>query len=217
MTTLVLDSDILSPSDLQEVVAAVKYFVSLIKPATVVTTTPTIGSDVVHITEKLRKIGASGYHISVNGIPTAECSPKASGRLYGHYTAPLTTRPLIIKGKTIIKSVQVHGALYTSGLITVVCHEIAEMLADGNIATFTAPDSKGREFLLEPCDWVFGTYLVHTINGKVCVFPNVALDAFSILGAPRPYDLIGAVSAPFALTPKGYAFYKGINGVLTKV
>ena len=217
MTTVVLTSDVLGPIDLKETLDSVQYFASVLKPGTLITLTPTEGADVIHITEANRHIGASGYHIVVNGAPTAFCSLRAAGRLEGHYSPALWKRGIKLLGKVVTQPKLIHGEEFTPGLITVVCHELAEMFADGNIATYTAEDSQGRQWLKEPCDWVFGTYMVHTINGKVVVFPNVALDSFSTLGAPAPYDLCGIVKAPFEMTPKGYAYYRGINGVNLKV
>lgn len=217
MTTILLTSDVLSVADLQECLLGTQYFANLLKPDVKITLTPTAGAEVIHITDVGRHTGASGYHIMTNGTPTAFCSPSAAGRLWGHYTPAMWTKGITALGKVVTQPKLIHGELFTPGLITVICHELAEMLADGNIQTFTAPDSQGRQWLKEPCDWVFGTYLVHTINGIVSVFPNVALDSFSTIGAKAPYDLCGAVKAPFQMTPKGYAYYKDAKGNLVKV
>ena len=208
MTTLCLTNDTLSPTDFNTLVSAVNYFVPLVvkawnlEPVTI-TTTPTKGAWIVNITDKNRHSGASGYHLDTLGIPTAWCSPKASGRLWGHYTAPL-----------VILKKQIHGALYTPGLVTTVCHEIAEMLVDSAISNFSSPDSKGRQWLTEVCDCVFGTYLVHSIGTNVCIFPNIAMPNFYLLGAKAPFDLLGIVKAPFTLTPQGYAYYKTPKGLV---
>jgi hypothetical protein len=208
MTTLCLTNDTLSPADFQTLVDAVKYYTPLITkawklPDVIVTTTPIKGAWVVNITDKNRHVGASGYHTVANGIPTAWCSPQASGRLWGHYIAPL-----------FLKKVQVHGALYTPGLVTTVLHEIAEMLVDPVIQTLSAKDSQGRQWLVEVCDHVFGTYQVHSIGQNVCVFPNITTPAFYDLKGKAPFDLLGVVTAPFSLTPKGYAYYKGASGLV---
>ena len=212
MTTILLTTDIEDPADLLNIEAAVKYFLSQINPAVAVTTTPTHGAEIVHITDLNRHAGASGYHVSVNGVPTAYCSPEAAYRLWGYYNSgiiPGITR----NGKVIYPTRQVHEPLYTPGLITVICHEIAEMLADGNVKTLTAPDSKGRQWLLEPCDWVFGKFLVHTINGNVCIFPDVALDSYSKVNGLPPYDLLGVIKKPFELNPPAYAYYETPAGL----
>lgn len=217
MTTIQLATDSISSGELADVLSGVQYFVPLVKPNVSVTTAPTPGAEVVHITEQKRKVGASGYHIMVNGVPTAFVSPAASGgyaRLWGHYTPALWTRGVKVLGKQVVAPRLIHGEIFTPGLITVVCHEIAELLADGNVTTYTAPDSKGRAWLLEPADWVFGTYFVKTMNTIPRVFPNVALDAFHTLGAPGPYDLCNVVKAPFQLTPKGYAYWESPTGLI---
>jgi len=217
MTAIQITTDVLSNGDLGELTLAVQHFVPKIttavgKPAVTVSTTASPEAWVVHLTEANRKIGASGYHISINGVPVAYCSPRAAGRLYGHYIPALWTKATIVKGKVIVPARLVHGELFTPGLITVVCHEIAEMLADGNVETYTQPNAKGEEWLLEPCDWVFGQYFQETINGTVCVYPNVALDAYHTLGAPGPYDLIGKITVPFQLIKPAYAYKKSPTG-----
>jgi hypothetical protein len=219
MTTLCLTNDTLSVDDFATLVEAVKYYVPLISsawklPAVTITTTPTKGAWVVNLTEKNRRTGAGGYHNVTDGTPTAWCSPAASGRLWGHYGAPLISRAITVKGKVIKAAKEIHGASYTPGLVTVVLHEIAEMLADSVITTYSLPDAQGRQWLVEPCDHCFGTYQVHSIGAVVCVFPNVTTPAFYDLKAKAPYDLLGVVTAPFTMTPKGYAFYKTPTGLV---
>ena len=223
MTTLYLTNDILSPADFQTVVDAVKWFAPQVAqawnlPPVTVTTTPVTGAWVVNISNKNRHVGAGAYHINPNGIPTAWCSPAAVTNKIGGYYAP--GRFGLIKnalGRFVKSLTPTSPARYSSGVVTNVCHEIAEMLVDSAISNFSAPDSLSRDWLLEPCDHVFDTYLIHSIGSTVCVFPNVTTPNFYLLGSKAPYDLLRVVKAPFTMTPKGYAYYKGPNGTLVKV
>ena len=164
----------LSAEDFGNLVSAVEYFVPLvtkawgIQPFTINANAPINAGDwVVRITEQNRHQGAAGYHDVVNGSPIAFCSLKASGRVYGTYI-----KPLVIKGK------QITPALYTPGLVTTVCHEIAEMLCDPQIKSISAKDTQGRTWLIEVCDHVFGSYQNYTVNGKNCILPDVTTPAF---------------------------------------
>lgn len=204
--TFFFDTNAEDKTTLNVLVDATSVFLNKLSPGSIATLTPTPGAEVIHLTEDKRHIGASGYHILMNGIPTAYCSPSAAGRPYGYFNSGII-RATVVNGKVIHPAHQVHPALTTPGLITVVCHEIAEMLADGNIATYSAPDSKGNAWLLEPCDWVFGEYYEDTVDGNLCVFPNVALPAFTdVNNNVGPFDLIGLVKGPFQRSQHGYAY-----------
>ena len=97
MTTIRLINDNeLSAQDFSNITAAVTHFVPLVTKAWNLPTynvvgggTPNKGDWIVNITEKNRVTGASGYHDDVNGVPTAYCSLKASGRIYGTYLKPM--------------------------------------------------------------------------------------------------------------------------------
>lgn len=214
MTTLRLVNDNeLSTADFAAITAAVRYFVPQVTqawklPAVTIVTgpTPNPGDWMVYITEKNRVSGASGYHDDVNGVPTAYCSLAASYRVYGHYLKPL-----------IVKGVVISPALFTPGLITTICHEIAEMLCDSSIESYSKPDSKGREWLIEVCDHVFGYYSNYVVNGNACILPDVTTPAFYELGAKGPFSILGGATAPFTMTKNGYGYYKGTNGVLEKI
>ena len=190
-----IDSDVEDKTTLTNVVAAVNVFLGRLKPTVKAFMGTPLHNDpstlLVHITQDKRHTGASGYHILLNGEPVAYCLANEAGLVYGHYSPKTST----------------HGELFTPSVVATVCHEIAEMLADGNVATYTSPDSHGNQWLLEPCDWVFGEYWTATVNGHLCVFPNVALDSYHDLKGKAPYDLMGLVKAPFERTPKGYAYY----------
>ncbi|CAB4122250.1 hypothetical protein UFOVP27_125 [uncultured Caudovirales phage] len=177
------------------------------QPAVTVTTIPTPGAWLIHLTEIKRSIGALGYHTIEGGIPTAYVSLKAvNGKLWGKYY-----KPLVIKGKTI------RSATYSAGIVSVICHEVAEMLCDPAIATLSSKDSKGRQWLVEVCDHCYGSYDLVTVDGNVCIIPDVTTPAFYDLKAKGPYTLYNAIAAPFTMTAKGYGYYKDASGKLIKL
>jgi hypothetical protein len=190
--------------DLAVIKQAVQYFVPLVTsawklPAYTVTTSPIRKDGVwnILITEKNRKAGANGFHALENGLPVAYCSPKASFYTYGKIL-----KQILIGGKLI------RPLTYREGLVTTICHEIAEMLCDQKITTYSKPDAQGRKWLVEVCDHCFGSYLIHTISGTDCVLPDVTTPAFYDVKGASPYTLNNAVTAPFTLTPKGYGYYQ---------
>lgn len=213
ITLRLINDNAVTDADFQTLAKGVEEFVPLvtnawkIKEVSVVAGgTPVDGDWLIYITEKNRHLGAAGYHDTLNGYPVAYCSPKASGRLFGTYI-----KPLVVKGKTI------HGSIITSGLITTICHEIAEMLCDPYIKTVSSTDAKGRKWLVEVADHAFGSFKVITVNGKNLVLPDITTPAFYDLNAAAPYSIFNACIAPFVMTPKGYAYYMDANGKLVKV
>jgi hypothetical protein len=213
ITIRLINDGVMSDVDFQTMSKAVQQFVPLVTKAWGIKSvkvevggSPVQGDWLVYCTEKNRRLGAAGYHGTLNGYPVAYCSLKASGRIFGTYL-----RPLIVKGK------QIHAAFYTPGLVTTICHEIAEMLCDPNIKTLSATDAQGRAWLVEVCDHVFGFYQLTVVDGKNCILPDVTTPAFYDLKGSAPYSILGGATAPFTLTPKGYAYYMDAKGVLLKV
>lgn len=227
MEIVFLKSDVESTSDLAWVEAAVIKFLARLNPAVgVALTDPATWQtqpekiDVINLTEQKRKAGASGYHVYLNGEAIAYCSPNAAHfGLAGLYKPAVYSKPIYSLGKIKTPSKLRTPAELFPGLITTVCHEIAECLADRDVATYTAPDPKtGIKWLLEPCDWVYGSYYAETVNDLPAVFPNVALPSFSTPGGKAPFDLLGIVPAPFTPRATSGAYGYGlVNGVLTKI
>ena len=209
MKIQIIDETNLAATDLASIIDGLRYFVPLVSKAWAQPDF-TIGTDPgdwkVYLTERNRKINALGFHTQENGKPVAYISPRACGRLWGHYS-----KPLVIKGK------QIHAAMYTEGLITVICHEIAEMICDPAISTVSGQDSKGRNWLVEVCDHVYGSYSASTFGGNVCVFPDVTTPSFYKLNSVAPYSIYHGATAPFTMTPKGYGYYKDSTGKLIKL
>ena len=220
METVFLKSDVEPASDLAWIESAVECFLAKLNPAVLVSTTqPTAGTvDVINITEQNRHVGASGYHVWLNGQAVAYCSPHASGRLAGYYSPATYSKAITSFGKIIRPAKLRNPERFTPGLITTVCHEIAEAIADRDVETYTMPDKDGVKWLLEPCDWVDGSYWTSQINGTPAVFPNVALPSFSDLAGQTPFDLCGIVKAPFTkkATPDAYGWGL-VGGVLKKI
>jgi hypothetical protein len=213
MTNICLVNDVnISDADMKTLVKAVQGFCDKVtaawkQSAVTVTTTTTPGAWLIHLTETKRVTGALGYHTVEGGLPVAYISFKAVvSKLWGKYY-----KPLVIKGKTI------RGATYTAGLVSVICHEVAEMLCDPVIATLSAKDSQGRQWLVEVCDHCYGSNDLVTVDGNVCIIPDVTTPAFYDLKAKGPYTLYNAVTAPFTMTAKGYGYYKDASGKLVKI
>jgi hypothetical protein len=208
MTTIYMSNGANLPANqFKTLVDGVKYFAPLVTrawnlPAVTVVTTPTAGSWIVNITEANRQLGATGYHEDVNGLPVAYCSPKACVELFGTFFPQIISQGRMLKPNT-----------YNTGLITTICHEIAEMLCDPFVKTYSAVDSKNRKWLVEVCDHVFGVYWAQSIDGVECVFPDVTTPAFYSLTGKAPFDLQNVVKAPFTLTPNGYGYYETSTGL----
>ena len=201
----------IADNDFHTIVSAVDYFGTLVAtawnaPSLIVTTDP--GDWVIYITESNRQLGAAGYHKVVAGKPTGYVSPKGSGStLFGvFYPAKYL--------KSIKKTI---AERYVSGLVTVICHELAEMICDPLITTYSKPDALGRQWLIEVGDHAFGGFLNKTFFGKVCVFPDITTPAFYDLKGKAPFSIANLLTAPFKMPAKGYAYYKDATGKLVKI
>lgn len=214
MTAVFLTSNSEPAGELAKIETAVSVFLPLLNPLVKVDTVYNAGDVVINITPLNRHTGAAGYHVLLNGVPTGFVYPDATRPIWGEYRPAVRGRDItatILGKRIVIRKGQIRSLeRFTPGVITTICHEIAEMLADGDIATYTKPDWHGNQWLLEPADWVDGTYFTRTINGNLCVFPNVALPAFSdTTNKVGPYDIMGLVKAPFQpIMPHAYAYAK---------
>jgi hypothetical protein len=108
----------------------------------------------------------------------------------------------------------VHPALYSEGLVTTICHEIAEMIGDPMVTSFSSPDSKGRKWLMELCDPVFGSYSFYSVNGQIAILPDFALPSFYDVHGKAPFSFFGGATAAFTMTPAGYGYYEGPSGLV---
>ena len=201
----------IADNDFHTLVTAVDYFGSLVTkawgvPALNVTTDK--GDWIIYVTDSNRQLGAAGYHTVVAGKPVAYVSPKSSGaKMFGGYTP-----------SKYLKSIKrTLPERYVSGLVTVICHELAEMICDPLIATYSSKDSLGRNWLIEVGDHAFGGYFNKTFFNQVCVFPDITTPSFYDLKGKAPFSIANLLTAPFKMSPKGYAYYKDANGKLVKI
>ena len=197
----------LPAADFKNLILGTQEFANLVTkawnlPNVVVTDKPATGDWEIHLSEANRHTGASGYHTFINNVPVAWCSPKAAVQTFGTYYPPRKLK------------LSTTAPIYSIGLITTICHELAEMLCDPAIKTLSSYDKQNRKWLVEVCDHVFGVYFPLTVNGINMVVPDVTTPAFYSLTAKGPYDLQGVVKAPFTLTPKGYGYWEDASGHL---
>ena len=222
--TILVKTDQLSPADLAVCVQAVNHTLAKWAPkwniTAVATTDATVPADMVaNITNLSRRVGAYGYHNVVNKVPTAWISPASmNNRVFGYYAPASYSKAITSFGKVIKPSVLRTPARYSEGVVTVLVHEILEMLADANINTLSAPDSTGKTWLVEVCDHASGYYGTETVAGNVCVIPDATLPNYYSVGSAAPFDLFGLLKTPFDKSaPKFYAFYKDALGKFVAV
>ena len=218
----IVDETNMSADDARIFLAAVNYFVPLVTkawklPAVTVKwadkTSVTNSTDwLIFLTERNKRSNVKGFHTtSISGTPIAFCSFNAVGKnLFGRYH-----RPLAVKGK-------VFGVakFLSEGLITTVCHEIAEMLCDPKIESLSPKDSLGRNWLVEIADPVAGSYLLYTdVKTQTDItLPDIVTPSFYSITGTSPFSLAHAISSPFTLLkPKGYAYEKNNVGKLTPI
>jgi len=211
--TFVNESKYLAAPDFASIGSALGIFVTQVTKAwnleeTVVVssnTRSTNGWNVCVVDHFPQSLQAYGYHEVLNGQPIAYI-------LGGSFrTAPLGKfrKGISFKGKVLSQD------RYQQGTAAVVFHEVVEMLVDPNINAVSAPDSKGRTWLMEPADHVRGLlYKITSRDGKDVIAPNWTLPSFYDLHGVAPYSYIPSVTTPFTLTPEGYGFYKDIAGGL---
>lgn len=148
-------------------------------------------------------VKAYGYHEVLNGKPIAYI------RAGSFSTAPLGRfrKGITIKGKVI------RTDRMQEGTASVVFHEVVEMLVDPNINNISNPDGQGRKWLLEPADHVKGGLYRIPVGGTDVIAPDWTLPAFYDITSKGPYSYLNLATAPFTLTPQGYAYYKDANGL----
>ncbi len=206
---LVNDAKI-AENDFHTLVVASEYFANIVAKAwgqSAVTVSQDAGDWTLYVTDLHRHLGAAGYHTVENGKPVAYVSPKSCGvQVFGQYTPSKYLKSI---KKTIAER-------YVSGLITVICHEIAEVMCDPDIATLSSKDASGRTWLVEVGDHAFGGFFNKTFFGKLCVFPDITTPAFYDLNGKAPFSIANLLTGPFKMSPKGYAYYKDQFGRLVK-
>ena len=209
MTAVFLKSDCEPASQLANIEKAVETFLTILSPTTKVDTAYNPGDVVINVTSLDRHAGAAGYHLLLNGVPTAFINPNQVGGVWGFYRPAIYGKDIyatVLGKRIVIRKGKLRTAeKFLPGVITIIAHEIAEALADVDLETYSAPNLLGQSWLVEPCDWVEGTFFTRVIDGQTVVFPNVALlPAFTdIANKTGPYDLMGLVKAPFQCVGSG--------------
>jgi len=152
---------------------------------------------------------ALGYHEVLNGYPIGYILAQPYGAqrpALGRYVKPIT-----FLGKQLTKP------SYLPGLVTVMAHELAEMLIDPEI-NMTKTDSKGRNWLMEVCDHTVGLIAATLpIGSSMPVLPDFTLPSFYDVKGKPPYSLLNVPPMPFYLVPGAYGYYKDANGALHKL
>jgi len=214
--TFVNESKYLTAPDFSSIASAMGIFTSQVTKAwnledTSIVTAPTRsanGWNVCVVDHFPQSVQAYGYHEVLNGQPIAYI------RSQSFVNAPLGK---FRKGITF-KNVVISKDRYEEGTATVIFHELIEMLIDPNINKVSAPDSKGRTWLMEPADHVRGLlYKITAKDGRDVIAPNWTLPSFYDVHGVAPYSYIPSVTTPFTLTPTGYGYYKDASGNLLKI
>lgn len=181
------------------------------------------GDDVpIYITKRNRKLGIAGYHTVENGNkPVIYIAPRTDR--FGFFKAGKPAVPAVPARKIgaitlrARPAVAARPAQIRGGQLATVAHEVAEVLGDPLIATYSNPDALGHKYLREITDPMHGLYYREVINGVDCILPINVLPNWYELDSQGPYDTAGWSKAPFQKAPRGYAFWVDKFGKFFKV
>ena len=150
---------------------------------------------------------ALAYRVVENGIPTVYASYRKSGKLFGRYA-----KPFVLKGRTV------SPARMGNGYITVLAHELSELIVAPMLDQFSGVDSTGKSWRKEVCDPVLGAYYFANISGQDCVLPDFVLPSFWDTKGVAPFSYLGSKVGPLVWTHPSYAWFRsGISKLLTRV
>ena len=242
--TIFVDTDVLSATNLANNVEAANRHLVYWAPkwgiTAVATTDPKIPADIVaHITNKFRHKGAYGYHtvetgivrtynvdgsrslvatmnhLPTDGTPTAYISPATLlNKIYGYYAPATYSRAFTILGKVVRPSKLRNSARYREGVVTVLVHELMEILIDQNIDKFSAPDKLQQRWLIEVADHVSGYLSIDRFAGLTCVIPAGTFPNYYLLDSQGEWDSTASTVSPFDTTsPSFYGFAVDSKGV----
>ena len=166
----------------------------------------------VYITNRNAKTDIAGFHDIENGKPVAYVKPGTTYSRFGYYHPPVAERK-----RLGIITVQAKPATMKMGMFGVLVHEVCEALGNPLRNTFSIPDGLNRQWYREITDHVHGNDFMKVINGVNCVFPDTALPNFYTLNGTTNLSVKANLTKSFTLTPKGYGFYKGVDGKLVKI
>ena len=183
-------------------------------PEVDVITTAEPGAWTAIISTKGRKLGADGYHnVTRAGIPFALIVPGSGINPYGTYRL----------GRLAYKSGSVlfpaRAEYKRSGVLTVLVHEVIEMLVDPFLKTRTEQaDPQGRRWLIEVCSTsVMGGYYMKKIAGQLCILPNFSYPSAYDSQGVAPFDYMGVLKKPWTVTARSYPYQLTDEGKLVKI
>ena len=197
---------------LEEQIAELKTKWNL--PEVDVTTVAEAGAWTAIITTKGRKLGADGYHnVTRAGIPFALIVPGSETYPYGTYRYGKAAF------KIGTKLFPARAEYKRSGVLTVLVHEVIEMLVDPLVKTRTEQtDPQGRKWLIEVCSTsVMGGYYMKKIAGKLCILPNFSYPSAYDSQGVAPFDYMGVLKKPWTVTAKSYPYQLTDEGKLVKI
>jgi hypothetical protein len=246
--TLVNQTDQISASELATMVKAVQSFADLATKAWQKSPLQVSSASLrvdktwnVYLSGNKAMAGAYGYHVVENGLPAAYISPTTcrltakesashDDNLWGvvrkHPAITTTSKGVVMGGKVIVKpktrTTPGRPTFYIPGMVAVICHELAEMIADpaiDNWATIpvgTKDFPNGATVLVEIGDHTPGHFDV-TFGTQDVVFPDFTLPSFYDAKGKAPYSYIGGIiTAPFQFVHRAYAFIRDSTGARMK-
>lgn len=143
---------------------------------------------VINVVDNSSEENALGWH-----------TEQESGRLIGE----IGVRTILDNGGSLIGDGQPHSVASLYSVSSVLSHEILETLADPNVNQWIQrPD--GVLVALEVGDPVEGdSYTIDALGVPVLV-SNFILPAWGDPDSKGPFDFLGQLSQPFAMSPGGY-------------
>jgi hypothetical protein len=169
-----------------------------------------------HLTDEKINRHAYGFHTYENQVPQAYISPYMN-RIQAKFVARRSQNifgvvkehpDFIIRGKLIRKG---RPTDLTFGFISVVLHELAELLVDPGINLWKPWGDK--QVLVENADHVNGFHFFRVIQGVKVVMPDFTLPSFYDPAGKAPYSYCNAPTKPFDfITHKSYAYIKDVTG-----
>jgi hypothetical protein len=247
--TLVKDTLQISKDEMTVLTQAVQYFAGLVTKAwdkeTVEVSDGLFPVDKtwnIHLSDDKLNTNAFGYHTVENGLPVAYVSPfmcrvsikfAAShntnlwGKAYKYPAKTLMSKGLTIAGKVIIKPHVIYTrparpSIFIPGMVSVICHELAEMIADpliDNWATIPVGTDNfldGGSVLVEVGDHTPAHFDAQILNQDV-VLPDFTFPSFYDGKGKAPYSYVaGTITAPFQFVHRAYAYIKDSTGARMK-
>lgn len=161
----------------------------------------------VHFAAKSTKVPAGGWVFNV--VDTAD----VEGALAYH-----TEENDKVDGYVMAKTVLENGgvALYkdaqTSTVASALCHEIFEAIGDRYCNVWADDPSGNKQYSFENCDPVQDGIVTVTVDGHTVGLSNFILPSwFDTELVSGKVDYLGQLTAPFTITPGGYAVVRDLT------